>query len=489
MAHWPRNLRAGFAVGERMTRFPLALCVSALMLSNHQLDAQSAPDFAAIDVFVTEVMRADRLPGASLAIVHDGRVVHARGFGTDGFGRAVTPNTSFTLGSMSKTFTALAIMQLVDSGRVELDAPVQRYLPWFRVADSTASTQITVRHLLLHTSGIPTRARRARGESRSLADHVRALAGTSLAHVPGSGHEYASPNYLVLGAIIEAVTGETYALYVARAIFAPLQMGHSHTDRTRAVGQGMAGGHVYVLGYPRQTTLPFEYDRLPTAALISSAQDMAQFLIAQLENGEYDGVRVASAASVAAMHTGGAPSEGFSYAFGWRDGTIGGVRAVHHGGITPNFRGKLVMLPASGWGVVVLTNASTGIPMPLTPTSHRLADDIAAYLVGAPLPPPTSSHRTRWLVLAVILSGILVSQVRGLWRLRRRPVFTSRSRAWLMAALDVVVGVAMVIVPPRLFGVSWPEMPSVAPDVALWLLVVAALCVASALMRVRAPAR
>lgn len=472
-----------------MTRFPLAIFLSALMLSNRPLEAQSTPDFAAVDAFVTQVMRADRLPGASLAIVHHGRVVHVRGFGTDGRGRAVTPNTSFTLGSMSKAFTALAIMQLVDSGRVLLDAPVQRYLPWFRVADSTASAQITVRHLLLHTSGIPTRARRARGDSRTLTDHVRALAGTVLARAPGAGHEYASPNYLVLGAIIEAVTGETYAHYVERAIFAPLQMGHSHTDRARAIAQGMAGGHVYVLGYPRATTLPFEHDRLPTATLISSAQDMGQFLIAQLEDGVYDGARVASAASVAAMHTGNAPSEGFSYAFGWRDGTIGGARAIHHGGITPNFRGKMVMLPDSGWGVVVLTNASTGIPFPLVPTSHRLADDIAAYLAGAPLPPPTSSHRTRWLVLAVVLAGVLVSQGRGLWRLWRAPRVASRRRAWGMAAVDLVVGLALAIVPPRFFGVSWREMPAVAPDLALWLMTVAALGVASALTRVRAPVR
>lgn len=434
-------------------------------------------------------MRADRLPGLSLAIVRGGRVVHLRGFGTDGYGRPVTANTSFTLGSMSKAFTALAIMQLVDSGRVELDAPVQRYLPWFRVADSTASAQITVRHLLLHTSGIPSRARRASGQSRTLTDHVRALAGTSLTQAPGARHEYSSPNYLVLGAVIEAVTGETYAHYVERAIFAPLHMDHSHTDRTPAIAQGMARGHVYMLGYPRATTLPFEHDRLPTAALISSAQDMAQFLIAQLAEGVYDSTRVASAASVAAMHTGGAPAEGFSYGFGWRDGTIGGVRAVHHGGITPNFRGKLVMLPDSGWGVVVLTNASTGIPMPLTPTSHRLADDVAAYLAGAPLPPPTSPHRTRWLVLAAIMLAVLVSQVRSLWRVSRKPAPASRNRTWLLAAIDLVVGAAMVIVPPRFFGVRWSEMPAVAPDLSVWLLAVATLCLASALLRVRVRTR
>ena len=207
---------------------------------------------------------------------------------------------------------------------------------------------------------------------------------------------------------------------------------------------------------------------------------MAQFLIVHLAGGVYDSTRVASAASVAAMHTGGAPSEGFSYAFGWRDGKINGARAVHHGGITPDFNGTMVVLPDSGWGVVVLTNASTGIPTPLMPTSHRLPDDIAAYLAGTPLPLPTSPHGRRWFALALILLAILVKQIRSLWRLKRRPAPGSRTSARLVAAFDLTVGAAMVVVPPRLFGVAWSDMPAIAPDMTLRLLVMATLCVAFA---------
>ncbi|MEO8226327.1 MAG: serine hydrolase domain-containing protein, partial [Gemmatimonadota bacterium] len=184
------------------------------------------PDFGAIDAYVARAMAADRVPGASIAIVHGDTVVHVRGFGSDGRGNPVTGETGFVLGSMSKAFTALAVMQLVERGRVELDAPAQRYLPWFRVGDSAASAAITVRQLLLHTSGIPTRAARARGDARTLTDHVRALASVKLAHAPGTVHEYASPNYLVLGAIVEAVARRPFGAYVEQEIFAPLQMEH-----------------------------------------------------------------------------------------------------------------------------------------------------------------------------------------------------------------------------------------------------------------------
>jgi len=366
----------------------------------HSLESQRLPDFTAIDAHISAVMSADRLPGASVAIVHDGQLVHARGFGTDGTGRPVTVRTGFMLGSMSKAFTALAIMQLVDRGVVALDAPAQRYVPWFRVADRNASATITVRQLLHHTSGIPTRAARAKGKGRTLSDHVRALSSTTLSQAPGIRHEYASPNYIVLGAIVEAVTGVSYATYVEREIYAPLAMRDSYTDRARAFDHGMAQGHLYLLGFPLALTLPFEGDRLPTAALISSAQDMAQFLIAQLQDGVYQGAPVVSATAAQAMHRGVAQAAGCRYGFGWRDGVIGGARAVYHGGVTPTFRGKMVMLPEAGWGVVVLTNASTGIPLPIMPTSHRLADEIAAYLAGVPLPPPTSPGWRRALAVA-----------------------------------------------------------------------------------------
>src|SRR5215204_4632700 len=108
--------------------------------------AGAGPEFAAIERFVRKEMAAQRIPGLALGIVKGDRIAYLRGFGkADESGRAVTPQTPFILGSVSKSFTALAIMQLVEAGKIELDAPVQRYLPWFRVADEEASAQITVR--------------------------------------------------------------------------------------------------------------------------------------------------------------------------------------------------------------------------------------------------------------------------------------------------------------------------------------------------------
>src|SRR5688500_7250573 len=114
-----------------------------------------SPDLAAIDHYVESEMQATGIPGLALGIVRGDQIVHLRGFGdADESGRPVTPETPFIMASVGKSFTALAVMQLVEAGELDLDAPVQRYLPWFRVADPNASARITVRHLLNQTSGL-----------------------------------------------------------------------------------------------------------------------------------------------------------------------------------------------------------------------------------------------------------------------------------------------------------------------------------------------
>jgi CubicO group peptidase (beta-lactamase class C family) len=119
----------------------------------------AAAPYGAIDAYVEKQMRRLKIPGVSLAIVEGDEIVHLRGFGRSRpGGEPPSPHTPLPIASLTKSFTALAVMQLVEAGKIELDAPVQRYLPWFQVADPQASAQMTVRHLLNQTSGLPTSA-------------------------------------------------------------------------------------------------------------------------------------------------------------------------------------------------------------------------------------------------------------------------------------------------------------------------------------------
>jgi len=454
-----------------------------------QLDVLPVPggiDTARIDAYIEEVMVADRIPGLALAIVREDRVIYLRGYGTSGIGDTpVTPNTAFQLGSMSKSFTALAIMQLVDAGRIDLDVAVQRYLPDFQVGASASVEAITVRQLLHHTSGIPGNAPRASGADQSLQAQVAALASAELSHAPGTTYEYASPNYIVLGRIVEVVSGLSFAEYVTRNIFQPLNMTHSYTAIEAARAGDFASGHQLWFGVPVVSSLAYEPGRLPTASLMSSASDLAHYLIAQLNQGYFDGQSVLSPESMAVMHTPAVAAEDDQqYAMGWRVGPIKGVSAVHHGGILPDYRGKMVMLPEDGWGVVVLTNVSTIIGRP---SSHDIADSLAGMLIGQPLSSNSLGLGLISLALALGAALILLAQLRNLftigqWR-HKYAQASIRTKHFVELVSGLIFPLLMLVAVPLLFGLSWGVLIEQAPDLSYWALLVVALEVLITLAR------
>lgn len=445
------------------------------------------PDLAAIDAYVGREMKADRVPGLSLAIVQPGGVTF-RQYGQAGRGQPLTPRTAFILGSMSKSFTALAVMQLVEQGQIDLKAPVQRYLPDFRMADEAASRQITVAHLLNHTSGLPAQVAATR-QARTLAEHLPALSRVRLEHPPGTRHTYSSVGYQVLGVLIERVTGQPYAEVVQQRIFTPLKMTHSFTDGTRA--RPLASGHRYWFGFPVAADLPFEGDRLPTAGLISSAEDLATYLQALMRKEGIPGVISRDGLFQLLWPT--AQGDGFSYAMGWRvsswpDGGGQSRRVIHHGGVLPHYRGKMVMLPDLQAGVVVLTNASTSLPFPLAATSHRVADGVARSLVGQPLPSQTLNLSLMYAILTLAAALILWAEVRKLLVLRRwKAAAQQRPRAALMreVALELLGLVALLVGVPLLMRVPWAEMLRSSPDLAWWMLTLAALGAAGLVYKLR----
>lgn len=420
------------------------------------------PDPTAIAAHMREALARDRVPGAAVAVIWGNEVILLNGFGMDGDSQPVTPHTGFRLGSMSKAFTGLAVMRAVEAGVLSLDATVQSVLPDFTLADPGTAAQITLRQLLAQTSGIPRTAPRAAVDAPLVA-HVAALARAEPAARPGGRHIYASPNYLVAARMLEVVEGRPFAEILQDAVLAPL--GLTDTLVTAADGH-LARGHRYWFGFPFAADLPEEPGRLATASLISSAADMARFLRFQLGDGSWDGQRLLSPAAMAEMHRGTAQGDGFRYAMGWREGRIGPARALHHGGILPDFRGKMILLPDLDAAVVVLTNASTLMPLPAQPTSHVLADEIAAYLAGEPLASRTLSFGTVVFAIWAGLALLLASQLRSLWS---RPGDTVGARRRLSGPiLDLAVAAGLAVGLPLLTGLSWPDLWTGSPDLVIW---------------------
>ena len=266
-------------------------------------------DWAAVDRYVVAEMEARHVPGAALAVVKGSRIAYQRGYGVaEPASRPVTPQTPFVLGSLSKSFTAVAVMQLVERHTLDLDAPVRRYaMAWFSVADPDASRTITIRHLLNQTSGLPERAGidgLTDGDTSdgALERHVRQLARVRPTSALGT-FQYSNINYDTLGLLVQAATGQPYEAYVRGHVFEPLQMAHSFTSRTAARESGMATGYRLWFGVPiAAPEVPFVRGMLPSGYLISSAEDMAHYLIAQVEGGRYADRALLSPASIAELH-------------------------------------------------------------------------------------------------------------------------------------------------------------------------------------------
>jgi CubicO group peptidase (beta-lactamase class C family) len=446
--------------------------------------ASAAPEYAAIENFVQEEMAAQRIPGLALGIVKDDRIVYLRGFGkADGSGQAVAPQTPFIIGSLSKSFTALAIMQLAEAGKVELDAPVQRYLPWFRVADEEASGEITVRHLLNQTSGLSTKTGRTfqgNGDTSdsALEDAVRKLRSASLTKPVGETFQYSTINYSVLGLIVQTVAGRSYESYVQTQIFDPLQMRYAYTSEAYAQNHGLATGYNYWFGRPRAADLPFNRGLAPAGYLIASAEDMTHYLMAQLNGGRYGAASVLSPAGVDKLHQPAAqtPDADTFYAMGWWVGPINGIPAVHHQGETFNFHSNIVLVPQERTGVIVLMNAQNSVDLFLSDRMGTIAEGVTSLLEGRePAGPPSSMPI---FVVFAVLFGIVVLQARAIAgsivALRRRHVrgkwVGPRGRIALSLVLSLAWALLVLWLVPRQLGLSLLVAAQGLPDIAYTLL-------------------
>jgi CubicO group peptidase (beta-lactamase class C family) len=435
------------------------LLVIFILLTGHAF-AQRAPDFAEIDGYVSSQLKTLNIPGAALAIVQGDRLVHQQGYGvSDVSGRPVTPQTPFIIGSTGKSMIALAIMQLVEAGKIELDAPVQRYLPWFGVTDPGASAQITVRHLLNHTSGFPGVAGlKLLGDGdtdiSALERHVRALAKVHLSAPVGERFQYSNANYTTLGMIIQTVSGQSYEAYVQANIFEPLDMRRSFTAKAEALPYGLATGYRYWFGQPVAfPNLPFVRGELPAGFHISTAEDMAHYLIAQLNGGRYQDRLVLSSSGIAELHQPaieGRPGE--YYAMGWRVAELDGEPIVAHSGAVPTFMSNMILLPEKGWGIVMLMNASDTLSVGRI---MSIGDNVARMLLGhATIEAPVS--RMSWTMLT-ILSVIALAQVVGVFgtaRSFRRWQARPQRAAQKLRVLGLPLILNLALAALLLFGLS-----------------------------------
>jgi CubicO group peptidase (beta-lactamase class C family) len=314
-------------------------------------------DFTKVDDYIQTQMARNGIPGVSIAITQGTKVVYLKSYGMADARRTLRPDTPMYIGSTSNSFTALAVMQLVEQGKLELDAPVQRYVPWFTLADEAAARAITVRHLLNHTSGLSDLQYVEIGrlsDTASIEEGVRDLRAARPVDPVGTKFHYFNPGYATLGLIVEKVSGLPYTKYIQQNILQPLGMTQTYLDLESAQRAGLAHGHSLMFGFPVQRNQPFRQYALPDGFIISTSSDLAHYLIALGNGGVYQGKHILSQAGMRSLFTGYPPAP--FYAKGWMIGQHRGLKLIHHGGANEFFKHEFLMLPERGIGLSVLVN-------------------------------------------------------------------------------------------------------------------------------------
>lgn len=415
----------------------LTLSILAFAWPPEGIAQPTALDTGKIDAHVEAVMASSRLPGVALGIVHEDHVVYLKGYGDAGNGGPVTPRTLFALASVSKPFTALAVMQLVESGQVDLDQPVQKYLPEFQLADADAAARITVRHLLSHVSGLSAPSGRQHFFSRdnspeALAGYVRDLAAVRPTAPVGSKFQYSNANFTLLARLVEVVSGEPFEQSMRGHVLTPLGM--SRTCFSSDEANGRAIGHRYWFGQPVAFSgVPSSRHHLGAAGMYSSTEEMSRFLIAHLNGGRIEDRSVLSPEGVATLHKPAVKDDrpNGHYAMGWDNRDTSNGRYVGHDGGWPEFQCDLVMSPEDRWGVVVLINVNGP---DTTGETRKLANDMLDLCRNRPLTPPrrrdfVERHFQKmllaFLVVQLVLALLFCRRVR-----RRRRVAEKRPRRW-----------------------------------------------------------
>lgn len=464
-----------------------ALLLFAVLLtaapSEAQLPEAAPPTAGEVDAYVQKGMDQLSIPGAAIALFADGKVTHVNGFGrADRSGTPVTAQTPFQLGSVSKSFAALVILQLADEGRLSLDAPVSQYIPDFQTRDKAASDLITVRHLLNHRSGLSTidgnrdQATTYRGAD-AMARAAQKLHRAKLIARPGEQFAYSNANYALAAHLIEAVDGRPFEEAVEARIFEKLGMKNSFVQVPKAGANLPATGHTQWLGWTVQRDFTAGRMMAGPGGITASAEDLAIYLAAVFDNDP----RIVPAALSEAF----AKERRGGYEFGWEYGTFGDQKVIFHGGLNPGFRTQVAYDPITRQGAMILTNMSGSL-------EGNLASATTSYALGLPPEPwaPGGAEQLRlWGALAITLA-LLVGTALSFQRLTGSTLEgRRRSLAHVLLALVLpslcLLGLSyvFVVVVPGLSGVTLPAVYMFYPDLGVMLFVSAAVAIVWAVVR------
>lgn len=342
------------------------MCPSALSGARSDITDDKGHDALEeqLDRLIGQFLEAHPVPGLAVGIVKEGEVVYAKGFGIAEIGtdRPITPQSLFHTASLSKTFVATAIMQLVEQDRLDLDAPVTKYVPYFKLDDERAE-RITIRQALTHTSGMPDvrdyQWDKLEHDDGTLERYVRNLKNRKLMAPPGQRFHYSNMAYEVLGDVIAKVSGAPFETYVKEQILGPLDMRQSTFLKPATDAELRTTPHVGRHEAGISPIYPYNRAHAPSSTLHSNVEELCHWILANLNRGRRDDRRILQERSYDKLWKPHANAgRDIEIAMAWLVAERPYGRLVFHGGRDIGFQSHVTLLPDTQGGLVILSNTS-----------------------------------------------------------------------------------------------------------------------------------
>ncbi|MFJ8238683.1 serine hydrolase [Bacillus tropicus] len=438
-----------------------------------------------LDKYIEKFIKEQNIPGAAVAIVHNKEVFFTKTMGVTGESeKKVTSKTPFAIGSISKSLTALAIVKLIEDKKIKLEDPVQRYLPWFKLKNPQISSAITIQHLLTHTSGISTYEGLSLSDKQSksstaLKENVMKLSNVKVTALPSEKYQYSNANYMILGALIEEVTNETYSSYMEKHVFQPLNMNGAAASKENAYEKGYLTGYQSWFGIPRKSVVSYDNAGAPYGYITANLEDMIQYIMflnrpedAQLLKQEN-------------MHLYLSPlykkNSEKGYGFGLRTTNINESETmIWHSGSTPDARAELFNLNESGWGGVILTNKNHVLE---ETALSVLKKGIISILNGEE---PVDIPKNIPLIQIVLLIVTLILCIISIMLIKKyKHMKTVKKLIWLFIG-SLFLLISIVFIPLLTYSTSspWRTIKIFAPDVALFTSIIVTLLAVNGLISI-----
>ena len=439
-------------------------CISVYFLGrNYNVHAKSDNiDYEAVSKELETKIKKNHIPGMSVVVVNSNEVVFSKTYGN-----CKSIDTPFIIGSLSKSFTALSIMKLVEEGRIDINKPISTYIDtslYFKNKED--GDKITIKQLLNQNSGIGT---------------YQKLGSIEITKNYGK-YEYANANYNLLGKIIESVSNESYSDYVTKNIFEPLEMNHTSATLEGSNKNGLIKGYQNYFGFPiaEKPNYPTKnsWSQVPAGYISSSASDMGKYLQMYLNNG----MNIISEDSIHQMFYDNIPQDDIDrayYGMGWEYTKYYSKPILKHSGLVENYTSKMFIIPESNIGVVVLVNMNDYL------VTNNLLEDIVKPLLGEEKPEVSNNL---YIINHLLIDAIyIVITIIALYPIITIKSWKNKNKTKKLYIIDIVrhllLPIVLILIPTILsvpFWVIW----NFVKDLALILIINSILMLSTGIYKI-----